>query len=337
MKTSANGVALVKKFEGLELTAYKDVAGIWTIGYGHTGPDVKPGLKISEQEADNLLRRDLSAHEDAVTRAVSAKLNQNEFDALVSFVYNIGAEAFRKSTARRRLNGNDRVGAAEALTWFNKATIAGVLTPVVGLTRRRAAERALFLEPVVPPQNAGAPSIAENSRVKPVEDAPRRPNLAESRSIQGAAVAGGAGVAATNMGQNSASELHQLEKKVEEGKDLTLTPPPATDAGGSASPDAAAPAGAAASQTPPSADKKETTTPAAKPGAAPSDQKTDQKTDQKAGQPTTTTIQAEPQRPSAHEQHAAQSQIQFALLVLIVLSVAYIIFARIDDWWRYRR
>lgn len=148
MKTSSNGIELIKSFEGLELEAYKDIAGIWTIGYGHTGSDVKSGRIISVKEAENLLRTDLESREQAVSDLVSVPLNSNEFDALVSFVYNVGSEAFKKSTARTRLNAGDRVGAAEALTWWNKATVNGELKEVLGLTRRRLAEKALFLEPV---------------------------------------------------------------------------------------------------------------------------------------------------------------------------------------------
>jgi lysozyme len=336
MKTSETGVALIKRFEGLELQAYQDIAGIWTIGYGHTGPDVKPGQKISEREAEDLLRRDLKPREEAVARLVTVSLNQNEFDALVSFVYNVGIEAFRKSTARRRLNGSDRVGAAEALTWFNKATVGGVLRAVTGLTRRRAAERALFLEPIEPPTNADNEAIGENSRITPVEDAPRRPNLAESRSIQGAAVAGGAGVAASTLGRDSASELHDLEKNVEEGRGLTIDPnapaEPATDPGGQpAQPDAGAPA-QPGSETPSQPDSGTPAQPSPPDAGSPPVQP------EGAAPPTTTETVALPTtRPSAHEKHEAEAQIQFALLVMIVLSVAYIVFARMDDWWRYRR
>ena len=99
MRTSENGVELIKRFEGLELEAYQDIAGIWTIGYGHTGSDVQPGMKISERDAEELLRRDLKPREQAVEGAVKVPLNQNEFDALVSFVYNVGAAAFRGSHA----------------------------------------------------------------------------------------------------------------------------------------------------------------------------------------------------------------------------------------------
>ena len=150
MRISDSGLILLKLFEGLELESYQDIAGIWTIGYGHTGSDVKPDMHISEREAEALLRRDLKSRENTVDRLVRVALNQNEFDALVSFVYNVGSTAFGRSTALRRLNKGDRIGAAEALQWFNKATIGGVLREVLGLTRRRAAERALFVTPTAP-------------------------------------------------------------------------------------------------------------------------------------------------------------------------------------------
>lgn len=152
MKTSAAGLSLIKRFEGLELEAYQDIAGIWTIGYGHTGADVKPGLVWTEQVAESALTRDLELREDVINQAVRVLLNQNEFDALVSFVYNVGGGAFRSSTALKRLNGGDRTGAAEALTWWDKAKVNGVLRPVKGLTIRRAAERDLFLRTIDPPQ-----------------------------------------------------------------------------------------------------------------------------------------------------------------------------------------
>jgi len=156
MKTSPAGLALIKRFEGLELEAYQDVAGVWTIGYGHTGPEVKPGLKWTEQVAEAALTRDVEWCEEAVASRLRVAINQNEFDALVSFVFNVGVggesrPGFSTSTALKRLNAGDRAGAADALTWWNKATINGVLTEVTGLTRRRAAERELFLKPVAAP------------------------------------------------------------------------------------------------------------------------------------------------------------------------------------------
>lgn len=139
MKTSPYGVSLIKDFEGLERVAYRDIADVWTIGYGHT-ETARPGMTITEDEADALLRKDLETREQAILSMVSAPINQMIFDALVSFVYNVGETAFRGSTARKRLNAGDYEGAAEALTWWNKARVNGALTIVEGLTRRRARE-----------------------------------------------------------------------------------------------------------------------------------------------------------------------------------------------------
>lgn len=151
MKTSPAGISLIKRFEGLELESYQDIAGIWTIGYGHTGADVNPSSVWTEAVAEAALTRDLEFREEAIDRLVNAQLNQNEFDALVSFVYNVGVGSFKNSTALKRLNAGDRAGAAEALTWWDKATVDGVRRPVKGLTARRVAERDLFLRPVSPP------------------------------------------------------------------------------------------------------------------------------------------------------------------------------------------
>ncbi len=323
VRTSENGIELIKRFEGLELEAYQDIADIWTIGYGHTGPDVEPGMKISEREAEELLRRDLKSREQAVASAVKVSLNQNEFDALVSFVYNVGASAFRGSTALKRLNRNDRIGAADALTWWNKATVNGVLREVTGLTRRRAAERALFLTPVAAANVRDVEAYDENSRATPVEDTPRRSNPVESRTVQGATVAGGAGVAASTLGRNSASDLDQLETNIETGQGFTEKP---STAAGTAT-DASDNAG-------------EETADGAQGQTAESAQTGEQSQDgaPDAGQATTTTRTIEiPERPSKHEVHAVEAQIQFALLILIILAVLFVIYARLDDWWKYRR
>ncbi|WP_375207552.1 lysozyme [Hyphococcus sp.] len=307
MRTSENGVELIKRFEGLELEAYQDIAGIWTIGYGHTGPDVEPGMKISEREAEEMLRRDLKPREQAVESAVKVPLNQNEFDALVSFVYNVGASAFRGSTALKRLNKGDRAGAADALTWWNKATVGGVLREVMGLTRRRAAEKALFLTPTETPQVRDPEQIDENSRAKPLEDTPRRGNIAESRTVQGATIAGGAGVAASTMGRDSAEELDQVETNIENGDGLTENP------------------SAGEGSTPPRSETQ---------GEDTGDGQTDSSGEN--GVDTGEMVQV-PDRPSKHEVHAVEAQVQFALLILIILSVLFVIFARLDDWRNYRR
>jgi len=148
MKTSPAGLALIKRFEGLELEAYQDVAGVWTIGYGHTGPEVKPGLKWTEQVAEAALTLALESREDAVSRMITAPLSQHKFDALVSLVYNIGVEAFRNSTVRKRIEAGDTdANIAEAWSWWNKARIGGVLQTSTGLAHRREAEIAYYLQP----------------------------------------------------------------------------------------------------------------------------------------------------------------------------------------------
>jgi len=338
MKISEAGIDLIKRFEGLELESYQDIAGVWTIGYGHT-ETAGPNQKINEREAEELLRRDLGPRERAVEQLVSVALNQNEFDALVSFVFNVGAGAFKTSTARKRLNRNDRFGAGEALTWWNKATVSGVLREVKGLTRRRAAERALFLTPVNPPIVSMPDNFSENSRVTPTEEAPRRESLGESRTIQGAAVAGGAGAAASTIGKDSATELDQIETNIEQGTGLTEKP---VDQGG---------LGGGESKTPPapSTDDHSSTDGS---GTGPTDggEADDGSSDGGSANPpatgngapgtgdgTTQTISVSADRPSKHEKHAVDAQLQFALLVIIILSALYVVFARIDDWWKYRR
>ena len=142
MKTSADGIGLIKAFEGCRLTAYKCAAGVLTIGYGHTGADVAHGLTITQDEADQLLRDDLERFEVAVDRATNPVLSQNQFDACVALAFNIGAGAFTDSTLCKKINAGDFAGAAEQFTRWNKAN-GKVLS---GLVRRRAAERLLFLD-----------------------------------------------------------------------------------------------------------------------------------------------------------------------------------------------
>lgn len=131
----------IKDHEGLKLTAYKDGGGVWTIGYGHTGADIREGLTIPISEAERLLTRDLRTAEGYVNRLVQVKLTQNQFDALVSFVYNVGGDAFANSTMLRLLNASNYEGAANQFPRWNKDN--GKV--VQGLTNRRAKERELFL------------------------------------------------------------------------------------------------------------------------------------------------------------------------------------------------
>ena len=139
MKTSQRGINLIKQFEGVRLTAYKCPAGVYTIGYGHT-QGVKRGMKITEEEASAYLTADLLNSEKAVERYDSVyHWNQNEFDALVSFTFNCGAANLRSLLRNGRRN---RSQIAATLPLYRKA--GGKV--LKGLERRRAAEKALFLE-----------------------------------------------------------------------------------------------------------------------------------------------------------------------------------------------
>lgn len=393
MKTSESGIALIKRFEGLELESYLDIADVWTIGYGHT-ETAGPNQRISEREAEDLLKRDLKPREKAVDQLTNVPLNQNEFDALVSFVYNVGIDAYRGSTARKRLNKGDRLGAADALTWWNKATVDGVLRPVTGLTRRRAAERGIFITPVNPPIVSNPDNVDENSRITPEEDSPRRTSLGESRTIQGATVAGGAGAAAASMGRDSAEELDQIETEIEGGEgaasdhhshepgddshdestggtshnghDEELVPPGQSDP--SDSTDDETPEEEAhteeedahseddivdGTEEPADSDDVDSSDSETEDGPTPEDETPedpsdipDVETDPADEFPpldgpstddTIATTETGPLPPAKHEKHAADAQIQLALLIMIGLSVLYIMFARFDDWSNHRR
>lgn len=141
MKIGYKGIELIKSFEGLYLKAYKCPAGIWTIGYGHT-KGVKEGQQITASQAEEFLREDVAQFARDVLRQ-NLRLTQNQFDALVSFVFNVGGGNFLKSTLLRKakVNSNDPTIKNEFLRW-NKA--AGKVLP--GLTRRRQAEADLYFE-----------------------------------------------------------------------------------------------------------------------------------------------------------------------------------------------
>lgn len=141
-KTNSDGLRLIKAFEGCRLTAYPDPGtggDPWTIGFGHTGADVYPGLSISQERADALLVQDLQRFEAIVSRAVTTQVDSNQYSALVSFTYNTGA--LEGSTLLALLNQQDYQGAAEQFLRWVRA--GGQVLP--GLVRRRNAERALFL------------------------------------------------------------------------------------------------------------------------------------------------------------------------------------------------
>lgn len=143
MKTSKAGLDLIKEFEGRRLQAYLCPAGRWTIGYGNTSA-ARPGLEISEAEADSLLEQDVARFEEAVHRLVKVPLSQPQFDALVSFAFNVGEGNLRSSTLLRMLN-EGRYGAVPSqLARWDKASVSGQKVQLAGLARRRAAEAALW-------------------------------------------------------------------------------------------------------------------------------------------------------------------------------------------------
>ncbi len=139
MRTSQQGLDLIKSFEGLRLSAYKCPADVWTIGYGTTA-GVKPGQTITPERADELLREDVAKVEAQVLRTIKVPLKQGQFDALVSFTYNLGVGNLADSTLARLLNAGDYMGAAAQFDRWNKA--GGKV--LKGLVTRRAAERAMF-------------------------------------------------------------------------------------------------------------------------------------------------------------------------------------------------
>ncbi|MDE2148094.1 MAG: lysozyme, partial [Burkholderiales bacterium] len=186
------GIELIQSFEGIpdgdpstvNIDPYLDPVGIWTIGWGHAityrgsflrgaqnqalARSLYPG-GITRSQAQTLLRGDLLDTAAAVSRLVTVALDDGEFGALVSFAFNAGSGNLAKSTLLRRLNAGDRAGAADQFLAWNQGRVNGVLQPLPGLTRRRRAERALFLgqdwrAAAQAPAQATAPAPAPASR-----------------------------------------------------------------------------------------------------------------------------------------------------------------------------
>lgn len=174
MITSPAGVKAIEGHEGLELTAYQDVAGHWTIGFGHIGSQYAfEGSVITRAKATKLLKEDLKDAENAVNRYVKVPLNQKQFDSLVSLVFNIGAGAFARSTLLKKLNNKDYLGAADE---FPKWRRAGNRV-IRGLVIRRAKERIMFLEGTKDSCKAHLPSNLE-------PDIPAKEPISSSKPIQ---------------------------------------------------------------------------------------------------------------------------------------------------------
>lgn len=186
MQTSPAGIQLIKSFEGLSFTSYVCPAGVLTIGYGHTGPDVTENQRVTEQQAESLLKKDVAWAEDAVNKDVKVPLNQNQFDALVSFTYNTGAAAFADSTLLRRLNSGEdpsTVAKEELIKWCH-GDQGEVLQ---GLVRRRSAEIQMFCQAPAQP-NVGVTTITSRQQTwfkkKPV-DSDTLPNDQKAKVYQG--------------------------------------------------------------------------------------------------------------------------------------------------------
>lgn len=175
---SNTGIAHLKQWEGVKLVAYRDVAGIWTIGYGSTGPHVTPGLKITAQQAEDLLRKDLVRFEQAVNRLVTVPLTQYQYDALVSLAFNIGVTAFEKSTLLKVLNKGQYDKVPDQIARWNMA--GG--KRVQGLVNRRSAEIGLWNKGQFVSSHGVRASVSTS------------PNTVVA-AVGGAAAAGGAAVA----------------------------------------------------------------------------------------------------------------------------------------------
>lgn len=165
MQTGDTGLNLIKAYEGFTASPRRDERrgdGSFVIGYGHHTD--APQSAISERDADMLLAKDVTPIERLIRDTVRTPLNQNEHDALVSFVFNIGAENFKRSTVLEKLNAGDKLGAAEAFERWTKARVDGKLMKLDGLVRRRAAEKSLFLMPT------DAELVIPTSEVAPADE-----------------------------------------------------------------------------------------------------------------------------------------------------------------------
>ena len=177
MKTSNRGLSLIVQFEGFRPDAYLDPVGIPTIGFGFIR-GVKMGDKMTLAEARDRLKREIVEYEQGVLAACTRKPNQNQFDAFVCFAFNVGVAGFKKSSVLKAHNRGDYQAAARAFGLWNKAG-GKVFT---GLTRRRAAEAALYLEPV-------DIELADEPEPMPQAVEPERPMTAST--INRASVAAG--------------------------------------------------------------------------------------------------------------------------------------------------
>jgi lysozyme len=190
VKISEDGINLVKKFEGLHrvqpdgmVSAYRCPAGKYTCGWGATR-GVRSGTKWTKEYCDMRLVEDLADHSKAIKKYVQVPLSQGQFDALTSFVFNLGEGNFRSSTLLKKLNKGLYDDVPEQIMRWNKARVDGKLTPLKGLTRRRAAEAAIFSRDAAMPSDEGGPDMVQ----KPTAEAPK--SLVKSKTMAGVGIAG---------------------------------------------------------------------------------------------------------------------------------------------------
>ena len=143
MNIPNQAIALIKQFEGCRLSAYQDIRGIWTIGFGETA-GVTEGMTITQEQADEYLARDLQSFAAAIDRLITTKLNDNQFSALLDFTYNLGSGTLQRSTLRMQINRGELSGIPRQL---EKYCYAGTIKST-GLIRRRQAETTLWSTPV---------------------------------------------------------------------------------------------------------------------------------------------------------------------------------------------
>lgn len=212
MKTSDFGRSFITRWEGCHLKAYLCPANVWTIGVGHTAamgnPTPVSGMKITQDEADAILARDLSQIERDIIASVKVKLAQKQFDTLVSFVFNVGIGAFRKSTLLKKLNAGNYAAVPEELMKWTRA--GGKV--LQGLVNRRKAEADLW---------RGAPTDQKPEALMPQEvDPPRK--MRQSKEGNAALIAGGA--ATVSAANDIANQIKQTGDNVTSLIDLLKNP-----------------------------------------------------------------------------------------------------------------
>jgi lysozyme len=198
MNITQQGLALIRRAEGFRSIAYRDAAGTWTIGYGHTSsagsPSVRRGMKITRQQAEQILVRDVASFAHGVESLVAVPLTEGQFSALVSFAYNVGLENFRKSSVLRAVNAGDFAAVPRRLSLWVKSR--GRVLP--GLVSRRAAEAAMFIEAAA--DDSASEETSGIDRIEPLSGKPLR-NSSTGIAALVSAIAGVVSSLASSLGE----------------------------------------------------------------------------------------------------------------------------------------